>query len=185
MNNQFGFRITSKQIVINCILMLAFGLMFVGTGLALDVDISKNGNQYSSFEPGTRLSDIANTNAVHLNGGTLYYEFNVSEWAPWLSSFYIGVDHCKADRNEAIRGGECANVQIKDSSGTYWWFDDLRNEANTHSIQWASFATDGQSKLEASGSGYKITFKIYAKDGIIDHAEADIYAVWLRLNVKL
>jgi len=183
MNKQFGFRITSKKTLFICILMLALCLMFVSIGAALDVDISKNGNAYTTASSG-RIDAIAGTNAVHLNGGTLYYEFNVSEWAPWLSSFYIGVDHCKADKNEASKGGVWVKVEIKGNDQVYYPFVDLTNESSTRSVQWTSFATDGPSKLEASGSGYKITFKIFAKDGITDHAEADVYVVWLRLNLN-
>ena len=184
MSKYSDFRMTSKKTLFICILMFAFCSLFVSTGAAalVQVDISKNGNQYSAGDG--NIGSISGTSAVHLNGGHLYYEFNVSEWAPWLSNFTVGVDHCGADRNEAVKGGVWANVQIKDNTGNYSLLEDLTQTGDTRATLWNSTAIDGQSKLEASGNGYKITVLIYAKYGFTDHAEANVYIVTLRLNLN-
>ncbi|HGJ64200.1 TPA: hypothetical protein ENS27_02295, partial [bacterium] len=161
--------------------ILVFMLSFISLSIeAYDVDLTRNGTAYSSES--ARESDKG-SGILHINGGWVNYVFNVSEWYPWISNstnLRIAVYHSRADKNEAVKGGVWATMQVKKSGqDSYDDLPDLTNESSTPSWVYGYFGKS--SYVESKDGAYIVTIRIYAKDGITDHAEAYIHQLQLRL----
>jgi len=161
--------------------ILIFTLCFVSISAEAYyyLDISKNGTAYT--EEDGRIKDEG-SGKLHLNGGWVNYVFDVSEWYPWIttSDIRVGVYHSDADKNEAVKGHVWATMQVKKKNqDTYDDLDDLTDDDDTPSTEYDYFSKG--SYVESKDGAYIVTIRIYAKDGITDHAEATIHDVGLRL----
>lgn len=164
--------------------ILVFVLCFISMSVeAYDLYITKSGTSYT--EEGARESDKGG-GILHINGGWVNYVFNVSEYYPWITSgasdIRVGVYHSNADRNEGVKGGVWATMQVKQKSqDTYDDLPDLTDDDSTPSWAYGYFSKG--SYVESKDGSYIITIRIYAKDGITDHAEAYIHQVQLKLSL--
>jgi hypothetical protein len=174
----------SSQTLFICILTLTFFFVLTSVSFGDDVTVTLSVNGNSHTEKDGNVSDSGTT--TKLNGGTLKYEIDISEYQPWISNMRISVSCSNCDRNERVKGYVWANFSVKESNqDTYDYANDLTNTSSTEMDFWTSSITSPSSYMDSKDDGgYKITVKVYAKKGITDHAEAKIYKVKAELHLN-
>jgi hypothetical protein len=172
----------SVRILLLCVLTLTFCFLFASISFCESITVTPyvNGNSYiegSASNSGT---------TTKMNGGTLKYEIDISEYQPWISSMRIGVSCSDCDRNERSKGYDWPNFSVKQKDqDAYGDTYNLSNDSGTEQDFWTSSITSPSSYIDSKDDGgYKVTVKIYAKKGITDHAEVKVYKVKVELHLN-
>jgi hypothetical protein len=171
--------------------------MFISVSFSdeLNVEIIKKGTEYTLSSGNVHVENdsrmiVGKGTTVHINGGELKYEFDVSEYQPWVDYMTVGIQHSHADKNEWVKGDLWAYFDVKKKGEETYEYkreltytDDSIAGNTTTAYTLYNITSPGNFMDTKDDGGYKVTVRITAPYGITDHAEAWIYTVSVTLHL--